>query len=196
MDIVATKEELLEEAISGEDGKLKKLEFSWYKKGNKKHKSWDNTVLGHIELNENKMIISVNSNERAEKIKKIVNKSLGKIAVYKNSVIEDLNSAIEGKGSIPLQNPNEQNDFMNMPEVQKKIKEMMKDHWSNWIDEKVPALGGKTPRQASRSKDGRELLDGLLAEFERAAITSPQPGVSVGTFRQIREDLGIQKEDQ
>ncbi len=195
LDIVSTREELFKEAILESDGKLKELNLSWYKKGNKKHKSWDNTVLGHIELKESKMIISVNSNERTEKIKKLMHKLLGTKAIYKNSVIEDLTSVIEGKVGSSQQNLIEQEDLMNDPEVQEKIKEMMRSHWSNWVNEEVPALDGKTPKQASRSKDGRELLDGLLTDFERSTITRPQPGVDLETFRKIREDLGILKED-
>lgn len=195
LDIISTKEELLRDAILGEDGKLKEVEFSWQKEGNKKHKSWDNTILGHIKLTDRKMVISVNSNKRAEKIKKIVNKSLGKSAVYKNSVIEDLTPYLEGKIKSSPRDPEEQNTLMNNPEVQEKIKEMNMNRWAHWVNEKIPALGGKTPKQASKSKDGKELLDGLLMDFERNVNTRPQIGVTFETFQKIRKDLGIEKEE-
>ncbi len=150
LDIISTREELLEEAIFDSNGELKELEFTWYKKGNKKHKSWDNTILGHIELKDKKIIVSVNSNERAQKIKKIISKSLGKKAVYKNSVIEDLTQMFDRKVNSFKQSLNNQDDLIDNQEVQEKIKEMMRDHWSNWVNEQIPALGGKTPQQAAK----------------------------------------------
>ena len=37
---------------------------------------------------------------------------------------------------------------------------------SHWLDESVPALGGATPRAASRDPKGRILLESLLRSFE------------------------------
>ena len=36
----------------------------------------------------------------------------------------------------------------------------------NWLDEKVPALKGRTPRQAAVSDRHRPLLEALLRQFE------------------------------
>ena len=68
---------------------------------------------------------------------------------------------------------------------------MIEAHWARWIHEKVPALGNKTPIQAAKTKDGKEMLRALLTQFERDAVGRPQPGVTVQTFRKIREQLGL-----
>ena len=39
-----SREDLLEVAEFGEDGKLQRIEFDWSKKGNAKIPSWDNTI--------------------------------------------------------------------------------------------------------------------------------------------------------
>jgi hypothetical protein len=42
----------------------------------------------------------------------------------------------------------------------------MKDEWTNkWPSIKLPALGGKTPLQAVKNSDGREMVEALLADF-------------------------------
>jgi hypothetical protein len=41
-------------------------------------------------------------------------------------------------------------------------------HYGDWPDQPVPALGGKTPREASRTKRGRAHVDLLLRKFEHS----------------------------
>ena len=38
-----------------------------------------------------------------------------------------------------------------------------------WVHRKVPVLGGRTPMQAVKDPDGREIIESLLVEFERCA---------------------------
>lgn len=43
---------------------------------------------------------------------------------------------------------------MQIPEVCEKLAEMMAAHWRGGVDEKVPALGGETPRSAVKTPEG------------------------------------------
>jgi hypothetical protein len=51
-----SREELLVDAELGDDGKLRKVEIDWIKKGNRKVETWDNTILGHIRISEGRVI--------------------------------------------------------------------------------------------------------------------------------------------
>jgi len=42
--------------------------------------------------------------------------------------------------------------------VQEAIKEMLTKHWQGWLDTGIPALKGKTPREAVKSAEGREAV--------------------------------------
>jgi hypothetical protein len=53
----------------------------------------------------------------------------------------------------------------------------------------LPALKGKTPRQAMRSKDGRELVEALLLEFEQ--IAGPNTGLDEEILGELRATLRI-----
>ena len=84
---------------------------------------------------------------------------------------------------------------MQDPEVREQISEILAQHWENWINDKIPALGGKTPKQAVKSADGREAVEALLKEAERGlgpdAFTNEanRKGVS-----RVRELLGLKGE--
>ena len=52
-------------------------------------------LLGTINIEDRKLIISVNSTRRAKKIRRLVEKRLGKEAVYKTTLIEPIESEVE-----------------------------------------------------------------------------------------------------
>ncbi len=74
-----SKEELLEGAKFGKDGKLQSVEFDWRKKGNAKIPSWDNTVVGNIKIAGRSLIAEVNSENRKTA------RCLGYAAKYKHA---------------------------------------------------------------------------------------------------------------
>ena len=53
------------------------------------------------------------------------------------------------------------------------LDQLFREHLDAWIDEKVPALGNRTPRQAARSEGGRERLRALIDSFEDGADQGP-----------------------
>lgn len=46
------------------------------------------------------------------------------------------------------------------------IEQAIRRHYANWVDEIIPALGGRTPRQAITTPAGLERVKGLLREYE------------------------------
>jgi hypothetical protein len=46
------------------------------------------------------------------------------------------------------------------------VQEFLARHYRAWVDDPLPALGGKTPRQAVRTKKGRAAVDEMLKEIE------------------------------
>jgi hypothetical protein len=78
---------------------------------------------------------------------------------------------------------------MNRPEVQAQLRQMMEKHWENWYREKIPALGGKTPLQAAKSPDGREMLEALLVSYERKDPQAKLPYQP--DYAQMRKRLGL-----
>jgi cellulase/cellobiase CelA1 len=56
------------------------------------------------------------------------------------------------------------------------MEQMLHAHWQGWIDQKIPALGGQTPRKAVKTADGRESIEALLLDAERHADNDEQAG--------------------
>lgn len=46
------------------------------------------------------------------------------------------------------------------------MKRFLDDHYRKWLDDKLPTLGGRSPREAARDFDGREELVAVLKDLE------------------------------
>jgi len=90
LSICVSEDELLAEAKFNTKGELRAVDFSWQKKGNVLHKSWENTVLAYIRINGHKMKVEVNSDNRAKKFRALMDELLPGKVRYKTTVIESL----------------------------------------------------------------------------------------------------------
>jgi len=70
------------------------------------------------------------------------------------------------------------------------ILEFKRRHYADWPDQPLPALSGKTPRKAVRSKAGREQVDLLLKEMESSEGQSPEG--QRFDFSELRRELRMQ----
>ena len=51
---------------------------------------------------------------------------------------------------------------MASPEADALVREYKFRHYKTWPDHQLPALGGKTPREAARTKHGRRKIEVML----------------------------------
>lgn len=196
LSLFMSEEELLSDADYTREGTLKKVTLAWMKRNNKIHKNWDNTVLGNITIDGNCMAIEVNSENRAEKIRQQIDTLLREKAVYKTSVLQSVEQAveeIEERKDSPeaLFERQEQEKLNQLPEVQEALRNMMEKHWETWPEQKIPALGNKTPRQAAKTALGRERLEALFMLYESRAgkeADALQPDI-----QKLRSMLGLEK---
>jgi len=65
-------------------------------------------------------------------------------------------------------------NLMALPEVQAQVMKMASEHWKAWLDTPLPALKEQTPREATKTRSGRERLEALLLQFE-SRQGEPQP---------------------
>ena len=184
------------QATLTDDGGIEKIEIPWTRKGFKSNPALESTVLGRIEIYGRKMKVEVNSDKRAENIKKEIEKRLGPRAKYKTMEIRSLESMLEEgqqKGLDAGTQPN-QDALMQLPEVQEQMRHMLQGHWENWIDEHIPALGGKTPRQAVKTPDGKESVEALLLDAERhSGYNEPMQEIEQKAIKDVRRKLGLDK---
>ncbi len=191
--LIQSREELLEDA-EYKDEILHKVLITWHKRGNKLHREWDNTVMGRLLIEGNKLTVEVNSEKRAQLVKKEIEKRLKNQAHHRSTVLQSPESRMreipKHRDAEKTRDEEEQHQqLMQHPEIQAQIREMNKKYWDNWFNDKIPALGNKTPLQASKSAEGKELLEALLNHYGRSE--SPMDEVYPPNWKAIRERLGL-----
>jgi hypothetical protein len=157
---------LLDDSERDEAGRLTGFSLDWTKAGNRVHKDWDNTILGHIEVRGDALTARVNSNRRAARLRREIEKRLGRRVTFVRAVIDSIETLMKRARESVRDGQEAQRrepEAAVDPEI---LAEFMERHWENWLDERIPALKNKTPRQAAKTAPGRERLEALLTEFE------------------------------
>jgi hypothetical protein len=189
----ATEEELLADAQFDKNGDLRTVEISWMLPANARHGGMENTVHGHLIIDGTKMTCEVNSAERAERLRAIIEKSLpGGEAVYRTTVIQSADSMMRNAPPYSATDDSEHEELMNHPEVRAHIEQMMRKHWEAWPDMELPALQGRTPRQAVRDKLGRQQVSALLEDAEKSCWEGDGAMGSLENIDNVRRALGLE----
>jgi len=119
-------------------------------------------VLAGLALSSGQLVIFVNSRRRLERARALVEPLLagvvGEPGIDAKSVdemmAEERDTPAPSRRTVPKH-------------VERKVmKRFLDDHYRKWLDDKLPLLGGKTPREAARDFDGREQLVAVLKDLE------------------------------
>lgn len=158
------------DAVLSDVGELESVEFPWLREGNAKHLSWTNTVLGTFRIHGRRLTAEVNSAERAQAVRRLVEDAMPD-ATHRGAVAESPEAALAAERAIPAAERESRQrhaeELRRDPAVAAQMTEYLRRHYRDWIDMSVPALGGKSPRQAMRTRDGREMVEALLVGLER-----------------------------
>jgi len=187
-----------EDRVRDKFSELKGIEYDdendcwiWSKKGNRRMKSWKNTILGWIHIKGGRIVGTVNSLERALKLKNKLSMRLGKAICFER--IDSKDHAV-----MPEPSPEEMRKFKEEqrrlntdPEIREALIQKQEEYYlKDWITSKIPALDGKTPKQAAKTKEGRLQLEVLINRMERMENTKPDhmPKMDMNF---IRSTLGL-----
>lgn len=78
------------------------------------------------------------------------------------------------------------------PELRAAVTELLRKHYRAGVDDKIPALGDRTPREAVRDADGREAVAALIDQIERDG-PKMNPPLDPQIVRELRETLGLNR---
>ena len=141
------------------------------------------TTQGSITIKKDKLKIFTNSKEAAETIKKIIEKS-GYFELEKESY--------QTAGDC-LKEINDDEEPAARRKSKKEIgaeKIFFEAYYKDWCDQKIPALGNITPRQAMKTPDGKKLFKNLLLDFENQEEHKKKDGEKfVSAVEIIRKEL-------
>ncbi|MBV9339402.1 MAG: DUF2384 domain-containing protein, partial [Acidobacteria bacterium] len=187
-------EELLDEAERGPDGKLRSVTINWIREGNRRMKSWENTILGHIKISDTRLVAEVNSEKRARRLRKEIEQRLAS-AVHESTIAKTVDELVKTapkqKSRKELDREAEFQAILRDPEVQRQIQAKLQKQMEQWVHEKLPALGGRTPLEAVRDPDGKEIVETLLLDWERREQKDSAPGRILPDIAAIRRLLNL-----
>jgi hypothetical protein len=151
-------------------------------------------LMGRIRIENCKLTVEVNSVARAKAVRATIEELLGERARYRRSRKQSMESVVPpmtgGPGIRAAARSAENEELMQHPEVRAQLAEMQRRHYEGWPDIPLPALNGRTPRDAVKDPDGREMVEALISQFERDVVA-----MSVSTprevFSKLRERLGL-----
>jgi len=141
------------------------------------------------------MTAAVNSAARAEALRKLIEELAGSHVRYRTSVIESVQSMLSREQTpqeleAARRSQEESERLAAQPAVQAALAEMLRAHYRKWVNEQIPALGNRTPREAVSDADGREAVEALLLQLERDGARM-HPPMDPGILREVREALGL-----
>jgi hypothetical protein len=174
----------LSDIVPGEDDDS----FAFLKQGNARHPHLDNTVLGHVKVGADSLTLDTNSVARADRLRaRLLALGVPSLRHRIREHSDPLSSRAEREstsGAMPVEEL--------LPEALDAIKQLTEEHYRTWPDVPLPALGGKTPREAarSRSKKSRAAVDLLLRTMENADERHPNPFYRYD-FSRLRRELGL-----
>ena len=146
------------------------------------------TVLGSLELKGKTLLATVNSAQRATKIETLITGAAGELLKRPLTTIRTVEQLMAEQGH---DGPRDGGDDI-PPEIAQQIgRDFMDRHYRETLDAPIPALGGKTPRQAVRNATGREKVIEWLKLLENHNAGQRNTAIADYDFGWMWGELGI-----
>lgn len=137
--------------------------FVILQEGNRMHAGWDNTIIAHVQVSESGLLASSSSVSRADVIRARIEGACGTLVSAGARSHTDPTSARHEPSESRAPTLDEQ----------VLVLELKKQHYAQWLNDPIPALDGRTPYEAARTKSGRERLTMILDEIEITESHAP-----------------------
>ena len=148
------------------------------------------TVLGTVNLHPDRLTLECMSRERLERGKTRLLDLLRGAIRHRIDEFEDIHVAMErseGKGEEAKPLKSEEDRAM--------LASVMRKYMFAWLDKTLPALGGKTPREAVKTKTGREKVLDLVKDMENKEARKKKAGEPFIDLDLLRRELGIGRDE-
>ena len=133
-------------------------EFVWSKASGKGAKMLGGPVtLGRIEFIGDELVLTINSAKRFEAARAWLTALPG--VTFRNVTTERMEPGADRPLDYSISTPQ---PVEITPEIAEALQEMMDKQYMEWIDTSLPALGGKTPREACRTPAGRAQVTTMI----------------------------------
>jgi hypothetical protein len=161
--------------------------------------------LGRFVLEGGRLVLETQSPQRVERGRRFLESLAGAAVRFRAVECEDVDRALARVASSETTGPGRSVARRRAgpdpgpvatipPEVEAEIVgAFYAQHYRRWLDEPIPALGGRTPREAARLRAGRSRLVALLQEFENLSARLRLAGRPACDFGWMWAELGLER---
>ena len=160
-------------SLDGKEGIERVDESAWGWSG--KNQRDEPVIFGRLEHRGRSLILETNSVERGERGRSMIESLAGSAIRYRATTHEDLARGV--RESLRPDAREETSERSGAKELPPEVAEALAlnhyaRHYRAWLDDSIPALDGRTPREAARDSGLRprlaELIGGLESMYQRA----------------------------
>lgn len=161
------------------------------------------TVLASLRIEKSQLLLDTNSRGRLERALAELQPALGELVDRPMTIIEDSQVALReqlaaggpGRGKRKGRGTAEDEPGMSPAEMQAVLHRFKEQHYRKTMDENVPMLGNKTPRECARTKAGRQKLVNWLKEIENGELRqAAAEGMAPMDCGWMWDELGLTRE--
>ncbi len=147
------------------------------------------TVLGSLELTGKTLLVTVNSAERAAKVQKLIGAAAGDLL---RAPLTTIRTVEQMRADQRRNGPSDAADEVPPEIAHQLMRDHLDKHYRETLDAPIPALGGKSPRQAVRTAAGRAKVIEWLKMLENRSAGHGDGPIADHDFGWMWVELGLQ----
>jgi len=144
--------------------------------------------LGTVVPGERRLVFETTSRPRAERGRAMIEALAGGAVAYRAITYEDVEQAMK---RLPDEAPRDSDISSDI--AAELTAQFYEDHYRKWVDEPLPALGGRTPRAAARLGSARPKLIALLKSMENMSARQRRESQPTYNFGWMWGELGLER---
>jgi len=145
------------------------------------------TVNTIIEVEAGNLTIQAHSINSLNRAKRFIENKLKGLISHKGDSTKHPDSFINDNALVKAK----QKKFPTGVKNKKEMNRILDEYYDDWIDEPIDALNGKSPREALRTKYGRNKLISILSELEKLYQHAKKMGEPYYDIKKLRNKLKL-----
>jgi hypothetical protein len=170
-----------------EPGKPGEAHFAWLETATEGPRA----VYGHVQTGGGHLRLEAQSRTRLQLGRGLLEAHAGRLLKHQDDAYQSLD---EIKRQAASREPPERDKPIPAELERELILQMKANHYARWPDDPLPALGGKTARQAVKTQSGRKAVLDLIRDMEHHEARGAKEGDLAFDFTPLRKTLGLEGE--
>ena len=150
------------------------------------------SVYGHVQTGGGHLRLEAQSRTRLELGRGLLEMHAGRMLQHQGDSHQSLDEFKQRIAASP--GPRERPEPILTDAERDILLQMKARHYGTWPDDPLPALGGKTARQAVKTESGRKAVLALIRDMENGEAHEAKAGQPAFDFTPLRKTLGIEND--